>query len=306
MAFFKRIALFLAVNILVVFSISFVLSLLNVKPYLQAHGLDYTSLAIFCLIWGMGGAFISLLLSKKMAKWLLGVRIIHPETDHTQEKKLVQLVHQLAQEAHLPRMPEVGIYTSKEINAFATGPSRSSSLVAVSSALLDKMSLEELKGVLAHEVAHIANGDMVTMTLLQGVINAFVMFLARALAFFLSNLGQQNNKQRSSASSQMSFTFLVIVFEIIFMILGTLIIAAYSRRREYRADRGGALFAGRGSMIAALEALQRTVQIHDPAVEKPALQAFKISTTMKKGLSLFATHPPLEKRIARLKEQEFV
>lgn len=301
MVFAKRIFLFLAVNILVVLTISFILSLFHVQPYLQAHGLNYTSLAFFCLIWGMGGAFISLALSRKMAKWLLGVRVISLQTNDPEEKKLLDVVHALAKHAKLPRMPEVGIYQSREVNAFATGPNRSRSLVAVSSGLLSRMSHRELEGVLGHEIAHITNGDMVTMTLLQGVINAFVMFLARVLAFAISRMGQDKN--RSSVGSNASFPFLVILFEIVFMILGTLIITWYSRAREYRADKGGAQLAGKENMVAALEALQRTVQIHDPRVEKPALAAFKISNTMKKGLSLFATHPPLEKRIAKLKDE---
>ena len=298
MVFAKRIFLFLAVNVLVIFTISLILNVLNVRPYLQEHGLDYTSLATFCLIWGMGGAFISLALSRKMAKWMLGVRLINIETQNPEQQKLIEIVYSLAREAKLPVMPEVGIYESREVNAFATGPSRSRSLVAVSSGLLNRMSQKELEGVIGHEIAHIANGDMVTMTLLQGVVNAFVMFLARVLAFAITSMGQKN---RSSPRSFVSYTVFVILFEILFMVLGTLVIAWYSRMREFRADKGGSLFAGKDRMIAALEALQRTVQIHDPAVEKPALQAFKISTTVKKGLSLFATHPPLERRLARLR-----
>jgi heat shock protein HtpX len=196
-------------------------------------------------------------------------------------------------------MPQVGIYTSPEVNAFATGPMQSRSLVAVSSGLLNRMSEKELEGVLAHEVSHIANGDMVTMTLLQGVINAFVMFLARVLAFVCSAIGSQG-KERSVSGSYYAFVFL---FEILFMILGSLVIAFYSRFREFRADRGGAFLAGKETMIAALESLQRTVQIHDPVAEKPALQAFKISASKGPSiLALFATHPPLDTRITRLKE----
>ena len=299
MNFAKRIFLFLAVNILVVLTISFLLNLFNVKPFLNEHGLDYTSLAIFCLIWGMGGAFISLALSRIMAKWLLNVQVIDPHTHDPRLQKLLQMVYSLCRTANLSHMPQVGIYNSPEVNAFATGPMQSRSLVAVSSGLLNRMSDKELEGVLAHEVTHIANGDMVTMTLLQGVVNAFVMFLARVLAFFLSAKGSQG-KNRSVSGSYYMFVFL---FEIVFMILGSLVIALYSRFREFRADKGGAFLAGKDKMIAALESLKRTVEVHDPAADKPPLQAFKISPSKGKGiLALFATHPPLDDRIKRLNE----
>lgn len=301
MAFAKRILLFLAVNFLVVITISFILNLLHVQPYLNAYGLNYPSLLIFCLIWGMGGAFISLALSKSMAKWLMRVHVIDPNTNDPDLRKLLNTVYDLCRAAHLTSMPEVGIYDSPEINAFATGPTQKRSLVAVSSGLLRRMSQKELEGVLGHEIAHIANGDMVTMTLIQGVVNAFVMFLARALAFIFSGLGQ--NREKSSSGSYFAYTAFVFLFEILFMILGSLVVATYSRFREFRADKGGAHFAGKEKMIAALEALQRTQQIHDPAAEKPSFQSMKISTKSHRGLlSLFATHPPLETRIERLKE----
>ena len=301
MKIFKRIALFLVVNICVVVTISILMSLFNVRPYLEHHGLNYTSLAIFCLIWGFAGAFISLALSRKMAKWMLGVRVIDPATTNPVEQKLLNTVHELARAASLSAMPEVGIYDSPEVNAFATGPSQKRSLVAVSSGLLNQMSQDQLEGVLGHEIAHIANGDMVTMTLLQGVINAFVMFLARVLAFVLSGLGQ--NKEKSSSSSYFQFNMLVILFEIVFMILGSLVVAYYSRRREFRADRGGATLAGKEKMISALQALQRVVAIRDKRVEKPAFQSMKISHHEKGGIrALFSTHPPLSKRIELLQQ----
>ncbi len=299
MNFVKRIVLFLVVNILVVTTISLLLNLFQVKPFLNAHGLDYNSLAIFCLIWGMGGAFISLLLSRIMAKWLLSVQVIDPNTHDPRLQKLLQTVYSLCRAANLSHMPQVGIYQSPEVNAFATGPMQSRSLVAVSSGLLNRMSERELEGVLAHEVTHIANGDMVTMTLLQGVVNAFVMFLARVLAFFLSARASQG-KDKSISGSYYVFVFL---FEIVFMILGSLVIALYSRFREFRADKGGAFLAGKDKMVAALEALKKTVEVHDPAADKPPLQAFKISPSKGRGiLALFATHPPLEDRIRRLNE----
>jgi heat shock protein HtpX len=301
MGFMKRIFLFLVVNILIVTTISIILNLLNVKPFLNAHGLDYNSLMIFCLIWGFGGAFISLGLSRMMAKWMLGVRLIDPTTSNSHERELVETVHKLARAAGLTVMPEVGIYNSPEVNAFATGPTRNRSLVAVSSGLLNKMSQDELEGVIGHEITHVANGDMVTMTLIQGVVNAFVMFLARVLAYVLSGIG---NRGKSSGNSYLMFNVLVIVFQIVFMILGSLVIAAYSRYREFKADKGGAKLAGREKMISALQALQKVQEIRDQRVEKPAFQSMKISHKERGGLfALFMTHPPLELRIERLRKE---
>ncbi len=298
---FKRIFLFVIVNILVVTTISIILSLLGVRPYLQHYNLDYTSLMIYCLIWGFGGAFISLALSRQMAKWMLGVRVINPQTSDPEEQQLLTVVYRLARNAHLLAMPEVGIYDSPEVNAFATGPTQKRSLVAVSRGLLKRMSSEELEGVLGHEIAHIANGDMVTMTLLQGIVNAFVMFLARVLAFIFSGLGQ--SREKSSSGSYFKFNLFVMIFQTILMILGSLVVAAYSRYREFRADKGGAKLAGRDRMVFALEALQRLEPIRDIKAEKPAFQSMKISHHKGRGfLALFSTHPPLEDRIARLKE----
>jgi heat shock protein HtpX len=295
---FKRIFYFIAVNFLVVIMISIVLNILNVRPYLEANGMNYTSLLIFCLVWGMGGAFISLALSRKIAKWMMGVQLIDPHTRNPEEAKLLETVHALARASHLTVMPEVGLFRSNEPNAFATGPSRNRSLVAVSTGLLNRMNESEVKAVLGHEISHIVNGDMVTMTLLQGVVNAFVMFLARVLAYFFSGMGR--NRESSSGGSFILFTFL---FEIVFMILGSLLICAYSRHREFRADAGGAHLAGRENMIGALKSLQRAQEVHDPRVDNPAMAPFKISHPSKHGLlRLFATHPPLGERIARLQK----
>jgi len=295
---FKRIFYFIALNFLVVIMISIVLNILNVRPYLEANGMNYTSLLIFCLVWGMGGAFISLALSRKIAKWMMGVQLIDPHTRNPEEAKLLETVHALARASHLTVMPEVGLFRSNEPNAFATGPSRNRSLVAVSTGLLNRMNESEVKAVLGHEISHIVNGDMVTMILLQGVVNAFVMFLARVLAYFFSGMGR--NRESSSGGSFILFTFL---FEIVFMILGSLLICAYSRHREFRADAGGAHLAGRENMIGALKSLQRAQEVHDPRVDNPAMAAFKISHPSKHGLlRLFATHPPLGERIARLQK----
>lgn len=296
-SFGKRILLFIAVNALVVVTISLILNLLNVKPYLTKTGLNYDALLTFCFIWGMVGAFISLGMSRIMAKWLMGVEVIDPQLAAGNERQLLDLVYNLAKNAGLSTMPEVGIYQSGEVNAFATGPSRSRSLVAVSSGLLRRMSTSEVEAVLAHEVAHVANGDMVTMTLLQGVVNAFVMFFARVLAYAVMRMGKQRDD--SSEGSPFMYSILVFAFEIIFMILGSIVIATYSRFREFRADAGGARLVGRDKMIMALRALERTVEIHDPQAEQPAFQTMKISSS-KPLLRLFASHPPLEERIARL------
>ena len=247
----------------------------------------------------MGGAFISLLLSRFMAKHAMGVQVIDPDNARGDERALVQRVHRLCQRAGIGKMPEVGIYDSPELNAFATGPTRNSALVAVSTGLLQRMNEEEVEGVLGHEITHIANGDMVTMTLLQGVINAFAMFLSRVLAYAIS-MGMGNRNDRESEGSPWMFYLFTMVFDILFTLLGSLVTAAFSRWREFRADAGGARLAGRDKMVAALRRLQSAM---DRGVEEdtraPALAAFKISH--KSGmLSWFASHPPLEERIRRL------
>ncbi|WP_413289184.1 protease HtpX [Bdellovibrio sp. HCB337] len=299
MALAKRVFLFLALNVLIMVTISTLLNVLGVKPYLTAQGINYASLIAFCLVWGMGGAFISLGLSRIMAKWMMGVKVIPADTRDPELRELVQTVHELSRAAKLPVMPEVGIYDSPEINAFATGPTKSRSLVAVSSGLLQRMNTNEVRGVLGHEVAHIANGDMVTMTLLQGVVNAFVMFLARVIAFALTT-ARQDNEEESSAGPSLAYYAVQFVLEIFFMILGSIVVAWFSRYREYRADLGGAKLAGTQNMIQALQGLQRTLDLVDPQAQ-PAVQSMKISSRGGRFMKLFSTHPPLEDRIQRLK-----
>ncbi len=296
----KRIFLFILTNILVITVISFFLWLFNIQPYLQKQGLDYMSLAIFCLIWGMGGALISLALSRMMAKWFMGVELIDPNTRNPEQQDLLRIVYSLAQKAGLPDMPEVGVYNSPELNAFATGPTKRRALVAVSSGLLSRMNRAEIEGVLGHEITHIANGDMVTMTLLQGVVNAFVMFLARILAFSASQFFAKD-RDSGRGFSPIIFQLLVFVFQMIFMVLGSIVIASFSRYREYRADAGGARLAGTPKMISALEALKRNTQIQDPKAQQPAFQALKISNG-NVVMKLFSSHPPLDERIARLQQ----
>lgn len=284
----KRIFLFLLTNIAVVVTISTILSVLGVRP---GDGLG--PLAIFCLIWGMGGALISLAISRWMAKRAMGVQLVDGNTGNADADWLYRTVEKLAQQANLP-MPEVGIYNSPEVNAFATGPSKKRSLVAVSTGILRAMKRNELEAVLAHEMSHIGNGDMVTMTLLQGVMNAFVMFAARIIASIVA--GQSKSERGSDG-----IYFLVrIVVEIVLGIAGSLVTAWFSRYREFRADAGGASLAGTGNMVAALQRLAEGPQGVDPRA--PALASFKISGAPK-FMALFSTHPPLEVRIAALRNQ---
>lgn len=299
---FKRIFLFLAVNVLVVLTISIVLNILGIRPYLEASGINYQSLAGFCLVWGMGGSFISLLLSKVIAKWSMGVQIIDPMTRDENLQELVQMVYRLSKAAGLSKMPEVGIYDSPDVNAFATGPTRSNALVAVSTGLMGRMNHREIEGVLGHEIAHVANGDMVTMTLIQGIVNAFVMFLSRAIAFAIANMGRRDDDDRAGFSRGTYF-IVQFVLEIVFMILGTMVVAWFSRYREFRADAGGARIAGRDNMIGALRALQRvygSLEGEPGSNASPTVQTLQISGKTRSWLQLFATHPPLEQRIEAL------
>ena len=292
MSMLKRVFLFMAVNLLILVTLSITLNVLGVRPYLTAYGIDYQALMMFCLVWGMGGAFISLALSRVMAKWMMGVQVISPTEARGGEAELVAAVHRLAQAAGLPAMPEVGVYNSPEVNAFATGPTKSRALVAVSTGILSAMDKTELEGVLAHEVSHIANGDMVTMTLIQGIVNAFVMFLARVIGFFLSLQVKAENRR-------MVNMVVVLLLDILLSILGMLVVAFFSRKREYAADAGSARLAGREKMIAALERLWD----NRGAVEKEhqSLATLKISGSSGGFFALLSTHPPLPSRIAALK-----
>ncbi len=294
----KRVFLFLLTNILVMVSLSIVLRLLGFEGYLSAQGINYQQLMIFCLVWGMGGAFISLAMSRWMAKRAMGVQVIDPKRASGFEAELVERVHRLARSAGLTTMPEVGFYESPELNAFATGPTKNRSLVAVSTGLLQRMKHDEVEGVLAHEIAHVANGDMVTLTLIQGVVNAFVMFLARIAAFAISQAMRRDDDE--AGPSPFIHHMIVMALEVVFMIFGTMVVAAFSRWREFRADAGGARLAGRDSMVSALEKLRATYEIQDPQTEVASVQSFKISGRQSKWLALFSTHPPLETRIARL------
>lgn len=294
----KRIFLFMAVNILVVATISMLMSLLGISSGMGPVGVQYAPLLGFCFLWGMVGSLISLMLSRKMAKWMMGVQLVTVEGPH---KNLVETIYRLSRRAGLTEMPEVGIYQSEVLNAFATGPTRNRSLVAVSSGLMASMNEREIEGVLAHEVAHIANGDMVTMALVQGVVNAFVMFFSRIAAFAISQ-AMRNSDDRESRPNPFVQMMLVFVLDIIFGILAAPIVAWFSRYREYRADRGGADLAGKDKMIAALEALSRSYPQLEMATEEvnPNFKSMQISS--KNSLfALFSSHPPLSERISILK-----
>ena len=287
----KRILLFLITNILVMLTITILVEVLGLGRGLGGGGL--AGLMIFCLVWGMAGSLISLALSRVMAKRMMGVQVIDPNSSDPTERTLVEIVHGLARGARLPALPEVGIYDSPEVNAFATGPTKSRALVAVSSGLLGRMNRDEVEGVLGHEITHVANGDMVTMTLLQGVVNAFVLFFARVIAFAVS----QNVREESRG---MVNFLIVIVLQIVLSLLGALVVAAFSRWREFRADHGGATLAGTPKMIAALERLRRNAEMVDTSHE--ALATLKIAGAPSRFMALLASHPPLETRIARLQQ----
>jgi heat shock protein HtpX len=285
----KRIFLFMATNIAIMVTLMIVLSLLGFTGYLTATGIDYAALMVFSLVWGFGGAAISLLMSRWMAKTAMGVQLVNGGTGHAELDWLHQTVQRLTMKAGLP-MPEVGIYDSPEVNAFATGPSKRSSLVAVSSGLMRSMRRDEIEGVLAHEVSHIQNGDMVTMTLVQGVVNAFSIFFSRVIA----NIVRQLVDERISG---VVFFVTTIVFDIVFSMLGMIVVAWFSRAREFRADAGAAVLSSRDNMIAALQRLSANQALVDTS--QPQLATMKINGA-KGFMALMSTHPPLAERIAAL------
>ena len=288
----KRIVLFLLTNLAVMLVLGVVTSVFGLNRYLSAYGMNYGSLMVFSLFIGFTGSIISLLMSKLMAKWTTGLQLItQPRT--ADEAWIVQTVQRLAERAGIG-MPEVGIYEG-EPNAFATGAFKNSALVAVSTGLLSGMTRDEVEAVLGHEVAHIANGDMVTMTLIQGVVNTFVIFLSRAIGFAIDNFLNRGEERRGPGAGYM-ITYLVL--EVFLGILASMIVAWYSRQREFRADAGsGDLMGQRQSMIQALRRLGGL-----QAGELPnGLQSMGITGSIGK---LFATHPPIEERIARLQQAQ--
>lgn len=287
----KRIVLFLATNFAIVLVLSFTMRLLGVEPYLTEQGLNLQSLLIFAAVMGFGGSFISLAISKWMAKKSMGVRVVERPANPT-ESWLVDTIGKYALNAGI-KMPEVGIFDSPQVNAFATGMSKNNSLVAVSSGLLQQMTREEAEAVLGHEIAHIANGDMVTLALIQGVVNTFVMFLSRVIGHTVDRAVFKNERSGGPA-----FFVTMIIAELVLGVLASIIVMWFSRQREFRADHGGASLAGRKNMIAALERLD---SLH-PAPLPEKMAAFGIAGGGASGIKrLFMTHPPLAERIAALK-----
>jgi len=285
----KRIVLFLLTNVAVMLVLSVTTQLLGVNRWLAANGINYAALLVFAAIMGFGGAFISLLLSKTMAKFGMGVQVIEaPQT--ADEQWLVSTVRRLAEKAGIG-MPEVGIFQGAP-NAFATGAFKNSALVAVSTGLLESMTREEVEAVLGHEVSHVANGDMVTLTLIQGVLNTFVVFLARVVGSIVDR-----TIFRTDRGIGPGYYITVMICEIVFGILASIIVAWFSRQREFRADAGSSgLLGSPRSMIAAL----RRLESGQPAQLSQAFQAFGIAEGGHKFMALFASHPPIPVRIAAL------
>lgn len=295
---FRRIFLFLALNFMICITISVLLSLLGVNKYLYSHNISLFNLFIIFFIYGMTGSVISLLLSKKMAKWMMGLRMITPY-DVSQEGILLRrIVKDLSQKASLPKLPEIAIFSSPVPNAFATGPSASNSLVAVSTGLLHQLQEEEIEAVIGHELAHIKNGDMVTMTLLQGVVNTFVLFLSYLLAHAIS----MNTKRGKDEGGNLAVFYITrMVLEILFMVIGSMIVASFSRYREYRADIGGAVLSSKENMIRALKRLEVPAQQIEKSDIPEAVEALMCNGRIS-VLELFSTHPPIQKRIKALEK----
>lgn len=302
MGIIKRVFLFGIVNILILITISIFISILQ-----TLLGFDIESgtvgLLVFALMFGMGGAFISLWMSKFMAKKWMGVQVIDKNTSNPRLQKLLNKVAEISKDAGLPVTPELGVYQSHDMNAFATGPSKKNSLVAVSSAVLEKMNDSELEGLLGHEVAHIANGDMVTMTLLQGIVNTLVIFFARIIAHIITS-------QLDEEASIWTYMGIVILLQIVLGFFGIIIVNTFSRHREYRADYGSSKLVGSQKMILALKALANEAPTlateggrwRQRQSKDNAFKSLQISSPQKKAFwhFAFATHPSLESRIARL------
>ncbi|NGP76118.1 protease HtpX [Balneolaceae bacterium YR4-1] len=289
----KRVFLFLATNLAIIIVASITLSLLGVGSYLDGTGLNLQALLIFCFVFGMAGSFISLLLSKKMAKWSMGVELID-QPENRSEEWLLQTVRRQAEQAGIG-MPEVGIFPADQANAFATGWNRNDALVAVSKGMLQRFEHDEVEAVLGHEIGHVANGDMVTLALIQGVVNTFVMFLARVVGFVVDRVVLKNERGLG-----IGYFVTTILAEIVLAILASMIVFWFSRRREFRADEEGARLGSRNGMINALERLKTDAQ--QPTPMPDSMKAFGISGGKSQGWKkLFMTHPPLDERISALR-----
>ncbi len=296
----KRFILFIAVNLLIMLAVTLVVNIFHIQPYLTRTGINYRGLLIFCSLFGFGGAFISLQLSRVAAKWSMGVQLLDPENPGSpREARIVDIVRAACRKAGLSHLPEIGVYQSPEVNAFATGPSRRRALLAISSGLLDAMDERAIEGVVGHEISHIVNGDMVTMTLVQGVVNTFVYFAAQIAAFAIENAMRSRDEEGRGGLGFFAQYILIYALETGLMFLASPLIYAFSRWREYRADAGSARLEGRDTMIHALESLKTATQVVDSRA--PAYSAFKINGRGH-GLwaLLFASHPPIDARIRAL------
>ncbi|WP_254277131.1 protease HtpX [Halomonas sp. 3H] len=296
-----RILLFLGTNLAVILVASITLRLLGVEGYLRGQGMNFNALLIFCFVFGMAGSMISLFISKWMAKRSTGTVIIETPSNAT-EKWLVDTVAELSREAGI-KTPEVGIFPAQQSNAFATGWNKDDALVAVSAGLLNRMRPEEVRAVLAHEIGHVANGDMVTLALIQGVVNTFVMFFARVVAHLVDSF--LKSRTDGAGLGFMGYFAVVIVAEIVFGIIASAIVAWFSRFREYRADAAGAQLAGSGAMINALARLKAETEMPDQMPD--TLRAMAITKGQTRSLMerMFASHPPLDDRIRALKEAAY-
>jgi len=288
-----RLMLFLGTNIAVLLVASVTLRLLGIDNYLDAHGMNFNAMLIFAAVIGFGGAFISLFMSKFLAKAGTGLKVIEAPAN-AQERWLLETVAQLSREAGIG-MPQVGIFPAHQSNAFATGWNRNAALVAVSAGMMERFDQESIRAVLGHEIGHVANGDMVTLTLIQGVLNTFVIFLARIIGVIVDRVIFRSEEGRG-----IGFFLVTIVAQIVLGILASIVVAWFSRYREYRADAAGARLAGTGAMISALQRLKQETEMPDEMPE--SFQAFGISQGRRAGLAeLFASHPPLDDRIAALR-----
>jgi len=290
-----RIGLFLLTNLAVLVVVGIIMSIFGVGSTHTAGGLNLTNLLILCFLWGMVGSIISLLLSKPLAKWTTKTQVIQSPSNQA-EAWLLQTVNELSQRAGI-KMPEVGIFPSHQSNAFATGWNKNKALVAVSTGLLGRMNQDELRAVLAHEIGHVANGDMVTLALIQGVVNAFVMFFARIIGNFVDRVIFKNE----SDSPGIAYFVTSIIMDIVLGIAASAIVMYFSRIREYRADEAGARLAGKQAMISALLSLRQEQELPDEMPQE--MKAFAISAGKEKGFSiaaLFQTHPSIEDRVAAL------
>lgn len=307
MQFLKRFGYFIVTGILVALTINIIIGVITRLLGINIAAQGYTGLFILCLVYGMAGSFISLQLSRWMAKRFHGVQVIDPQTTQSQERKLLDTVYRIARNAGMSTMPEVGYYESPDVNAFATGPSKSRALVAVSTGLLNTMSDAELEGVLAHEITHIVNGDMVTLTLIQGIVNAFAMFFAQIITMLIMNALRRDNDNRRGFGDYMLRMFIYNTIAIALTLLGSVVVNYFSRQREFRADAGGARYSSQDKMTAALMRLQRIYALpHDnKSPEDDKLATLKISGKTTGMMRLFMTHPPLEERIEALRNRTY-